>query len=53
VSFWCQRRARQFELDLSGFKHCAAHFERMLQRPGVQRLLAFERSVQDEFAKAA
>ncbi|HUN97164.1 MAG TPA: glutathione S-transferase family protein, partial [Bradyrhizobium sp.] len=31
--FWCQRRARQFELDLSKFKHCAAHFERMTQRP--------------------
>ena len=51
--FWCQRRARQFELDLSRFKHCTAHFERMMQRPSVQRLLAFEKSVQDEFAKAA
>jgi len=51
--FWCQRRARQFELDLSKFKHCAAHFERMTQRPSVQKLLAFERSVEDEFAKAA
>ena len=40
--FWCQRRARQFELDLSGFKHCTAHFERMMQRPSVQKLLAFE-----------
>ncbi len=51
--FWCQRRARQFELDLSSFPHCAAHFERMTQRPSVQKLLAFEKSVQDEFAKAA
>jgi glutathione S-transferase len=51
--FWCQRRARQFELDLAGFKHCAAHFERMLERPSVQKLLTFEKSVQDEFAKAA
>jgi glutathione S-transferase len=51
--FWCQRRARQFELDLSSFRHCAAHFERMTQRPSVQKLLAFEKSVQDGFAKAA
>ena len=41
------------KLDLSGFQHCAAHFERMMQRPSVQQLLAFEKSVQDEFAKAA
>jgi glutathione S-transferase len=51
--FWCQRRARQFELDLSGFKRCAAHFEYMMQRPSVQKLLAFEKSVQDQFANAA
>lgn len=50
--FWCQRRARQFELDLSDFKHCAAHFERMLQRPSVQKLLTYEKSIQDEFSKA-
>ena len=31
----------------------SAHFERMTQRPSVQKLLAFEKSVQDEFAKAA
>ena len=29
--FWCQRRARQFEIDLSGLKNCVAHFERMHQ----------------------
>ena len=51
--FWCQRRARQFDIDLSGFTHCAAHFDRMLQRPSVQKLLAFEKSVQAEFSKAA
>src|ERR1043166_1837121 len=33
--FWCQRRARQFELDLSGFKNCVAHFERMQDRSSV------------------
>jgi glutathione S-transferase len=35
--FWCQRRPRQFEIDLSGFRHCVAHFERMQKRPSVQR----------------
>ena len=51
--FWCFRRATQFELDLSGFKNCTAHFERMTKRPSVQKLLAFEKSVQEDFAKAA
>jgi glutathione S-transferase len=51
--FWCFRRATQFELDLAGLKHCMAHFERMKKRPSVQKLLAFEKSVQDDFAKAA
>ena len=51
--FWCCRRATQFELDLSGFQNCTAHFERMTKRPSVQKLLAFEKSVQEDFAKAA
>jgi glutathione S-transferase len=51
--FWCFRRATQFELDLSAFKHCRAHFDRIGQRPSAQKLLAFEKSVQDQFAKAA
>ena len=51
--FWCQRRARQFDLDITAFKHCVAHFDRMMQRSSVQKLLAFEKSVQNEFAKAA
>jgi glutathione S-transferase len=51
--FWCIRRATQFELDLSPFKNCMAHFERIKARPSAQKLLAFEKSVQDQFAKAA
>jgi glutathione S-transferase len=51
--FWCFRRGTQFELDLARFKHCAAHYERMHGRPSVQKLLAFEKSVQTEFASAA
>ena len=51
--FWCQRRARQFELDLSAFPHVCAHFDRMQTRDSVQQLLAFEKNVQKEFASAA
>jgi glutathione S-transferase len=51
--FWCFRRASQFDLDLSGFPNCAAHFERIKARPSAQKLLAYEKSVQAEFAKAA
>jgi hypothetical protein len=38
---------------MSGFRNCVAHFDRITQRPSVQNLLAFEKSVQSEFAKAA
>jgi len=51
--FWCFRRGTLFNLDLAQFGNCMAHFERMKQRPSVQKLLAFEKSVQAEFAKAA
>ncbi len=51
--FWCFRRATQFGLNLSKFKNCQAHFERMKTRPSVQKLLDFEKTVQADFAKAA
>lgn len=51
--YWCQRRARQFGFDFGPYQSCAAHFARMEQRPSVQKLLAFEKAVQDDFAKAA
>lgn len=51
--FWCFRRGTQFNLDQSQFRHCMAHFERMKQRPSVQKLLAYEKDVQTEFAKVA
>ena len=44
--FWCFRRATQFELDLSKFANCKAHFERMKTRPSVQKLLNFEKTVE-------
>jgi glutathione S-transferase len=40
--FWCFRRGTQFNLDVSAFKNCVAHFERMKQRPSVRKLLAYE-----------
>jgi len=52
--FWCFRRATLFEyLDLSGFKNCVAHFERMKTRSSVQKVLDYEKEVQAAFAKAA
>jgi glutathione S-transferase len=51
--FWAFRRGTQFELDLSAFRNCHAHFERMKKRASVQKLLGYEQSVQEEFAKVA
>ena len=51
--FWCFRRGLQFKLDLSGFPNCSAHFERMTNRPSVQKLLSYEKTILEEFAKAA
>ena len=48
--FWCIRRGLQFDLDLSRISNCSAHFERMKSRSSVQKLLAFEKSVQARFA---
>ncbi len=51
--YWCFRRGSQFKPDVSGFKNCMAHMQRMEQRPSVQKLLAYEKQVQADFAKAA
>ena len=51
--FWCVRRGTQLDVDPAGFANCAAHFVRMQQRPSVQKALAFEKSVLEEFARAA
>lgn len=49
--FWCFRRATQFQLDLSKFKNCALHFQRMQERESVQKVFAFEKEVQANFAR--
>lgn len=51
--FWCFRRAVSFKLDVSPFKNCGAHLERMHARASTQKLIAHEKHVMDEFAKAA
>jgi len=51
--FWCFRRALSFKLDMSRFKHGMAHFERMQQRASTQKLVAHEKQVMAEFARAA
>ena len=50
--FWCFRRAMSFKLDVSAFRNCVAHFERMKLRPSVRKVLAREKQVQDEFSRA-
>ena len=54
--FWTFLRALRFDvkyLDLSKFQNCHAHLNRMKQRPSVEKLLAFEKQIQETFAKAA
>ncbi len=51
--FWCFRRALSFKLDLSGFRNCMGHFERMQERPSAQKLIAHEKAVMEAFARAA
>jgi glutathione S-transferase len=48
--FWCCRRAGQLGVDISRFRNVTAHFHRMLERPSVKKLLAFEKDVQERFA---
>jgi hypothetical protein len=41
------------EVDISGFPNVVAHFKRMQERPSVQKLFAFEKEVNEGFAKTA
>ena len=51
--FWCCRRATQLGVDISGFPNVMAHFKRMQERPSVKKLLAYEKEVNEGFAKTA
>jgi len=50
--YWCCRRATQLGVDISGFANVAAHTRRMEQRPSVKKFLAFEKEVNEGFARA-
>jgi glutathione S-transferase len=50
--FWCVRRATQFNVDMSAYPSCMAHFERVKQRPSVGKLLAYEAQVLEQFKAA-
>ena len=49
--FWCTRRAMQLNFDPSPYPNVINHFERLKQRPSVQKLLAFEKETIDAFKK--
>jgi glutathione S-transferase len=51
--FWCCRRATQLGVGLSEFANVTAHFQRMQERPSVKKLLAYEKEVNEGFAKTA
>ena len=51
--FWCFKRAISFKLDVAGFGNCMAHHARMQGRPSVQKVIAYEKRLQEEFARAA
>jgi hypothetical protein len=40
-------------VDISGFPSVMAHFKRMRERPSVKKLLAYEKEVNERFAKSA
>lgn len=43
--FWCCRRACQFDIELQKYVNVFLHYERILARESVQKLLAFEKGV--------
>jgi glutathione S-transferase len=51
--FWCLRRGAQLGAEAAEFPNCMGHFERIKKRPSVQKLFAYEKAVQAQFAKAA
>jgi glutathione S-transferase len=51
--FWCLRRGAQLGAEAAEFPNCMAHFERIKKRPSVQKMFAYEKAVQAQFAKAA
>ncbi len=51
--FSCCHRATHLGVDISGFPNVTAHFKRCWKRPSVKKLLAYEKEVNEGFAKTA
>ena len=52
--FWCRcRRATILYVNSLGFANIMAHFKRMQERLSLKTLLAYEKEVNEEFAKTA
>lgn len=51
--FWCLRRASQLGVNIAQFNNCQKFFDRMLARPSVQKVYAFEKQVLEDFARDA
>lgn len=51
--FWCCRRATQLGVDIPGFPNVQAHFIQMLKRLSIKKRLAFEKEMNESFAKTA
>lgn len=47
--FWCFRRTNIFNIDLSDFKHCAAHQRRLLDNDSVQAAIAYDTQLIKDF----
>lgn len=47
--FWCFRRTGMFGLDLSEFKNCNAHFDKLSTRSSLQKALDYEKTVIAQF----
>ena len=48
--FWCLRRAGQLGYDLARWHNCQAFFDRVAERPSVQKVVAFEKETLARFA---
>ena len=51
--FLCCGRATQLAMDISAFPNIASNFNRMQRRPSIETLLAYEKEVNEGFAKTA
>lgn len=51
--FWCFRQGIKCKVDMSEFPNCHGHFERVSQRAGTQKVLAFEEQSLLELTKVS